>query len=79
MPKRNKLRNAVYIGNASLIVKNKEIRNKFTFCYMPDGSSYYWMNGMELSREELDRLYPIEARWHRPKGENKDGTKRYYE
>lgn len=77
--KRNKLKTAIYIGNASAIVRNKEMRNKFTFCYMPDGSSYYCMGGEELTKQELDEKYPVEARVRRQKGVNPDSTKRYYE
>lgn len=75
----DKTRNALKIGNVSTIINNQLQRTKFLFCIKPDGSSYYWFNGMELSKEELDLLYPIEPHLIRKKGLNPDGTKAYYE
>lgn len=75
----DRTKNALKLGNVATMLHNKSQRAKFIFRIMPDGSSFYWFNGMELSKSELELLYPIEPHAKRLKGRNPDGTKSYYE
>lgn len=77
--KRNKIKSALKVSSISTMIQNKMIRNKFLSTIFPDGSNLYSFNGMELSKKEMDMLYPTELHLIRLKGLNPDGTKRFYE
>jgi len=71
------MRSNQYFFNTNIIevVKNKELRSRFTFTYESTGNYYYTDGINTYSVEAFDRIYPIILKRIYPKGKNSDGTK----
>lgn len=67
----------VFNTNLTEVLKNKELRSKFTFTYESSGNYYYTDGSITYSVEAFDKIYPVVLKRIYPKGKNFDGTKNW--
>lgn len=76
MPTKIRPKNALLKTGIAEYLNNKRARESATFCYREYGS-YYYLNGLIIMPDELERRYPLDLVPKLPKGGNVDRTKNY--
>lgn len=65
------------VGNVKQVLENRNQKLKHTFTYLPNGDSYYLVDGKKVGVKEFNEMFPVDFKPPITKGANYDRTKNW--